>query len=62
MDKNSKKTVCVLSVSKKNLSSILGTIPETLSRTLGGLKKKGYIEIKGKEIIIKNIKGLEAVL
>ena len=62
VDKNSKRPVCVLSVSKKNLSSILGTIPETLSRALGSLKKQGYIDTKGKEIIIKNIKALEAVL
>ncbi|HLE12867.1 MAG: hypothetical protein A2504_13445 [Bdellovibrionales bacterium RIFOXYD12_FULL_39_22] len=45
--RNSKKkgaiNYCELNVSKKELASLLGTIPETLSRALTGLKNKGYL-------------------
>jgi len=62
IDKKASKPVCILSMSKKDLSYSLGTIPETLSRALGHLKKRGYIDIKGRGIIVKNIKGLESIL
>jgi CRP-like cAMP-binding protein len=61
-DKKGSKHVCSLSMSKKDLAHLLGTIPETLSRALGGLKKKGYIDPRGKDIIVKNIKALQSLL
>ena len=62
IDKNSSKPKCILSMTKKELSSSLGTIPETLSRALADLKKKAYIETLGKEIIVKDIKGLKSLV
>ncbi|MCC6865201.1 MAG: Crp/Fnr family transcriptional regulator [Ignavibacteria bacterium] len=41
-----------LSISKNDLSSYLGTIPETLSRTLKKLQDEGMIEVDGKVIRI----------
>ncbi len=43
---------CRLKYSKKELASLLGTIPETLSRALSFLKQKGLIIEKDKSIII----------
>ena len=45
-------TVCRLTYSKKELSSLLGTIPETLSRSFAFLKQKGLIVEKDNLIII----------
>jgi CRP/FNR family transcriptional regulator len=45
-------TVCRLKYSKKELSSLLGTIPETLSRSLAFLKQRGLIVEKNNLIII----------
>jgi CRP-like cAMP-binding protein len=44
--------VCHLSYSKKELSSLIGTIPETLSRALAFLKQKKLIIEKDNTIII----------
>ena len=46
------KTVCRLTYSKKELASLLGTIPETLSRSFAFLKQKGLIVEKDNIIII----------
>lgn len=35
---------CVISFSKKELATLLGTIPETLSRTLRDFKTRGFID------------------
>lgn len=45
-------TVCRLKYSKKELSYLLGTIPETLSRSFAFLKQKGLIIEKDNFIII----------
>lgn len=54
--KNSKvennKTVCRLKYSKKELSSLLGTIPDTLSRSFAFLKQKGLIVEEDNLILI----------
>jgi CRP/FNR family transcriptional regulator len=44
--------VCHLSYSKKELSSLLGTIPETLSRALAFLKQRKLIIEKDNTIIL----------
>ncbi len=41
-----------LPVSKTQLASLLGTIPETLSRMLAKLAKQGYLTINGPQITI----------
>ncbi|MCX8069091.1 MAG: Crp/Fnr family transcriptional regulator [Thermodesulfovibrionales bacterium] len=51
--------VVTLDVSKTQLASILGTIPETLSRILSKMSSKGLIDVKGKVITILNQKELE---
>ena len=48
-----------LDLSKTQLASKLGTISETLSRTLGKMKAKGIIDVKKNRIMILNREALE---
>jgi CRP/FNR family transcriptional regulator len=48
-----------LDISKGQLASLLGTIPETLSRILGKMNKGGLIETNGPRIRILEREGLE---
>ncbi len=48
-----------LDISKNQLASLLGTIPETLSRILARMTRDGFIETKGRKIRILDRKGLE---
>jgi CRP/FNR family transcriptional regulator, dissimilatory nitrate respiration regulator len=48
-----------LTISKGQLASLLGTIPETLSRILAKMSKQGLIETSGRDLILLNISGLE---
>jgi CRP/FNR family transcriptional regulator len=48
-----------LGISKGQLASLLGTIPETLSRIITKMSSLSLIEVKGKEIILLDRKGLE---
>ena len=50
-----------LTVTKGQLASLLGTIPETLSRILGRMARQGLIESKGLQIRILNQEALEAL-
>ena len=50
-----------LNIGKAQLASLLGTIPETLSRIFKKLSEGGYIESKGSQIRILNREGLEAL-
>lgn len=50
-----------LNISKSQLASLLGTIPETLSRIFSRLNNKGYIESSGPRIKIVDREGLEAL-
>lgn len=43
-----------LPISKANLAAFLGTIPETLSRSLHELENCGAISVQGKQIVIRN--------
>ncbi len=45
---------CFLKVNRRQLASIIGTIPETLSRTLKKMKENGIINISGNEIVVEN--------
>lgn len=55
--KNSKEVE--LDLSKTQLASKLGTISETLSRTLAKMKAKGIIDVKRNRILILNHEALE---
>jgi CRP/FNR family transcriptional regulator len=48
-----------LDISKGQLASLLGTIPETLSRILGRMKKNGLIETDGPRIKLLDLDGLQ---
>jgi CRP/FNR family transcriptional regulator len=48
-----------LDISKAQLASLLGTIPETLSRILTKMSKQGLIQIDGPRIRILDLEGLE---
>lgn len=48
-----------LNISKQQLASLLGTIPETLSRILARMTKQGLIEMDGRHITIKDRPALE---
>lgn len=48
-----------LDMAKVQLASLLGTIPETLSRILSKMSNKGLIAIKGPEITILDREGVE---
>jgi CRP/FNR family transcriptional regulator len=48
-----------LKISKGQLASLLGTIPETLSRILARMSDQNLIEVKGRRIRLLNRPGLE---
>ncbi len=50
-----------LDLTKTQLASLLGTIPETLSRILSRMQRSGIIEVKGSRIEIKNRMELENI-
>ncbi len=50
-----------LNISKGQLASLLGTIPETLSRILTRMNKQGLIETKDRTIRFLNRAGLESL-
>ncbi|OIP50975.1 MAG: transcriptional regulator [Deltaproteobacteria bacterium CG_4_10_14_3_um_filter_60_8] len=47
-----------LSITKAQLASLLGTIPETLSRILAKMSREGFIALDGPMITIANREGL----
>jgi CRP/FNR family transcriptional regulator, dissimilatory nitrate respiration regulator len=51
----------VLDVTKAQLASLLGTIPETLSRILGRMSREGLIESDGRRIRLLDLEGLESL-
>ncbi|MBW2246779.1 MAG: Crp/Fnr family transcriptional regulator [Deltaproteobacteria bacterium] len=48
-----------LTISKGQLASLLGTIPETLSRILAKMSKQDLIQVEGRNITLLNRNGLE---
>ena len=51
--------VVTLNISKGQLASLLGTIPETLSRILTKMNQLHLIDTSGRNIILKNLSGLK---
>lgn len=49
----------LLTISKSQLASLLGTIPETLSRILAKMSSRNLIEVNGKEITLLDMDGLQ---
>jgi len=58
-DQNKGSKNLELTITKAQLASLLGTIPETLSRILGKLSGQGLIETEGRRIRILNPKALQ---
>ena len=54
-----KKDVITLTISKGQLASLLGTIPETLSRIFAKMSSQNLIEVSGRHIKLLNRNGLE---
>lgn len=50
-----------LSISKNDLASLLGTIPETLSRTFKKLNDEKILEVEGKKIVILDTEKLKEI-
>lgn len=48
-----------LPMSKGQLASLLGTIPETLSRIFNKMSAQGYIDVQGSQIVIENSQALQ---
>jgi len=58
-EKNKRAMKVELEVSKNQLASLLGTIPETLSRILARMTREKLINLDGKKVDIVNRKALE---
>ncbi|MBU0479658.1 MAG: Crp/Fnr family transcriptional regulator [Proteobacteria bacterium] len=58
---NQNATTVSLTIGKAQLASLLGTIPETLSRIFKKMSESGYIESKGSQITLLDPEGLEAL-
>lgn len=52
-------TTVTLPLSKGQLASLLGTIPETLSRIFNKMSAQGLIEVRGSQIHLLQLAGLE---
>lgn len=55
------RLVARLPLAKKDIASLLGTTPETLSRRLAAFVDRGLISMNGREVVITDPAGLEAV-
>jgi CRP/FNR family transcriptional regulator len=58
-DEQRNEEVIELTISKGQLASILGTIPETLSRIFAKLSGRGLIRVDGRKITLLDRNGLE---
>ena len=55
------RRIVVLPMAKKDIASLLGTTPETLSRRLADLAREGLIGLAGRrQIVLLDASGLEA--
>lgn len=60
-DEEGEKAYVHLNIAKGQLASLLGTIPETLSRILGKMVSEGFIKVQGRKITILDRNTLEAI-
>lgn len=60
-DEEGEKAYVHLNIAKGQLASLLGTIPETLSRILGKMVSEGFIKVQGRKISILDRNALEAI-
>ncbi len=60
-NQNTSNKTINLTISKSQLASLLGTIPETLSRILTKMSKLGLMEIEGANIRIIDREGIKAL-
>jgi CRP-like cAMP-binding protein len=44
-----------IGMTKTDLASALGTVPETLSRALARLRDDGAIEVRGRQVLVKDV-------
>jgi CRP/FNR family transcriptional regulator len=58
-DEHNKDDIITLKISKGQLASTLGTIPETLSRVFAKLSGQNLINVDGKRITLLDRRGLE---
>lgn len=58
-DREEKADKLELDIAKGQLASLLGTIPETLSRILGKMENQGLIQVQGRRIRLLERKALE---
>ena len=58
-DEQGNKEKITLHISKGQLASLLGTIPETLSRIFARLSSMNLIEVKDRTIMLNDLKGIE---
>jgi CRP-like cAMP-binding protein len=56
-----KRDTVELDIAKGQLASLLGTIPETLSRILNKMSTQGYIEVEGRQIKLLDRHSLENI-
>ena len=54
------QVVARLPLAKKDIASLLGTTPETLSRRLAALDEAGLIGVRGRDVVLLDPIGLEA--
>jgi CRP-like cAMP-binding protein len=59
VDEEETEDSVILNISKGQLASLLGTIPETLSRIFARMTELGLIEVDGRKIKLLNRDGLE---
>ena len=60
-DEEKRKDLVRLSISKGHLASLLGTIPETLSRIFSKMRSQGLIDVRGRHIRLLDHNGLSAL-
>ena len=58
-DEQKRDDFVTLNISKGQLASLLGTIPETLSRIFARMNNQNLIEVKDRNIKLLNLSGLE---